>query len=287
MIRRAIWLLVLMAVGCGPKPPARTPPPRPDPGVQVLDGMLKRLEKQKAAGVRQGESLDVCLLWARRKTEDQCLVDPASTRTYKVRVALDKQYQKTWPEWEGRFFGTFECVNKIYQPTGVSFEVEAVMDWQPGAQRNDLGALLDRIHKELPAKPNLLRLGMVVWSKKRMQFSVGGEIGLAQGGACVVPSWPRVENDCITMAHELGHLVGARHVPGKDWIMAWKGHTYQLPVSDPLARVVRHHKLHPRNQEGIRVHHQAKSTKHGLHLERGCAERMDKVDACWRLTGLR
>ena len=253
----------------------------------MLDGMLQRLEQQSHEEGDGREPLQVCLARAHQETADLCQVDPASTRTYQVRAALDRRYQETWPEWEERFFGTIECVNKIYSPTGARFELEAVVEWDPGAQRNNLDALLDRVRAEVPASAEVLRLGVVVWSKKRAQFSVGGEIGLAGAGACVVPSWPRVENDCITLAHELGHLVGARHVPGKNWIMAWKGHTYRLPVSDPLARVVKNHKLHPRNQEGIRVHHQARGTPNGLHLNPGCEERLAKVDACWRLTGLR
>ena len=250
--------------------------------------MLRRLETREKQGTAQdAQSIKACLAQAHQATEPHCAMDLASRRTYKVRVALDKRYQHSWPEWEQRFFGMFECVNQIYSSTGTSFELEAVLDWDPGAQRNDLDALLTRVQKEVPATDKVLRLGVVVWSERRVQSQVGGEIGLSQAGACVVPAWPRVENDCLTLAHELGHLVGARHVPGKNWIMAWKGHTYRLPVSDPLARVVANHRLHPRNKEGIRIHHQAKGTPRGLHLDRGCAMRLDQVDRCWALTGLR
>ena len=133
----------------------------------------------------------------------------------------------------------------------------------------------------------MLRLGVVVWSKRRVMSQIGGEIGLSQAGACVVPAWPQPENDCITTVHELGHLVGARHVPGEKWLMAWKGRTYKLPVSDPMSRVVANHRFHPRNREGIRVHHAARQSPHGLYLSQGCEIYMAGVDRCWALTGLR
>jgi len=255
--------------------------------VQALDRILQRMERQKQQGVSRDEPVAACVLRALEELGDGCELPADGKRTYKIRVGLDPRYQSNWPDWEERFMGTVECVNLIYQPAGVRFELESVLPWLPGAERNDLRRLLTRLRREVAASASALRLGVVVWSKRRVQSQVGGEIGLAQGDACVVPAWPRVENDCITLAHELGHLVGARHVPGKDWIMAWKGHTYRLPVSDPLARVVRHHKLHPRNQLGIRAFHRARQTAHGLHPTEGCAELMYEVDRCWALTGLR
>ena len=286
-------LPVVLLLSCGPPPPAQPPATRQAPEVKVLEGMLERLEQREQRGESSGrgrtggESIQACLDRARLETSEQCKLDARSERTYQVRVALDKAYQRSWPDWEQRFFGTFACLNQIYRSTGTRFELEAVVDWEPGAQRNNLDALLDRVQAEVPANKDVLRLGVVVWSERRVQSQVGGEIGLSQAGACVVPAWPRVENDCITLAHELGHLVGARHVPGKNWIMSWKGHTYRLPVSDPLARVVANHRLHPRNKEGIRVHHKATGTRHGLALDRGCALRLARVDSCWALTGLR
>lgn len=280
-------LLLALGPGCGgaeqSRPPAR---PAPAPGVRALDKILDRMEKNKREAAA-GETVAACVARVRSELGGECPVPAASARTYKLRVALDPKYQHTWPEWEERFMGVLGCVNQIYAPTNTGFELESVVEWKPGAQRNDLRRLLDRLRREVPADSDVLRLGVVVWSQRRAMFSVGGEIGLSRAEACVVPSWPRVENDCLITAHELGHLVGARHVPGKNWIMAWRGHTYRLPVNDPVARVVKNHRFHPRNLEGIRAHHLARGTTNGLEPTHGCARYLDAMDRCWALTGLR
>jgi hypothetical protein len=92
-----------------------------------------------------------------------------------------------------------------------------------------------------------------------------------------------VENDCLILAHELGHLVGARHFPGKDWIMGWAARPFHLPAADPIARVKALYRFDPRNLAVIRLHRQARVTRHGLELPAGCAEKVEAIDRCWRL----
>ena len=111
----------------------------------------------------------------------------------------------------------------------------------------------------------------------------GGEIGLSQAGACVVPSWPRIENDCVILAHELGHLIGARHVPGKQWIMGWSARPFHLPAQDPLARVIASYRFHPRNTAAIQAYRDAPLTPRGLHPSLACREHLRQLDRCWGL----
>ena len=53
-------------------------------------------------------------------------------------------------------------------------------------------------------------------------------------------------------------LGGARHVPGKPWLMGWAARPFYLPATDALARVTAVYRLHPVNVALIRAHRTAR-----------------------------
>jgi len=275
------WLPIVVfaaLASCGP-PPAPERPRRPDPTIRTLDRLL--VKEGTASGDPSGGELQRCL--ARAEQEHACPL-PDARRTLALRVALDARYPARWPGWESRLSRTLACVNTIYTATGLQFEVADIVEWSPtDRERNDLYALLDRVQRELPDDRKSLVVGITVWDDRRVYAGSGGEIGLSQRAACVVPSWPRVENDCIILAHELGHLVGARHVPGKQWLMGWAARPFHLPAADPIARVTALYRFHPRNRAAAAMHRRARFGPHGLRLPRSCRDQLRAIDRCWRL----
>jgi hypothetical protein len=274
----ALLLLALLlpqqACSGGDPPPPRHPPRR-DRSITTLDRLLT------SPAPRSGGSTDPGPCMARAAAQAPCPGE-RTAQTLKVRVALDPRYLTRWGK--ERLGKTIACVNRLYAPTGLRFMFSSVAAWDPGEQRHDLRTLLRRLQREHPPDDQSLVLGITVWDKRRVYSQAGGEIGLSQRGHCVVPSWPRVENDCVILAHELGHLVGARHVPGKEWIMGWAARPFHLPASDPMARVVATYRFHPRNVEVIRLHRAGGGyTPRGFRLAQGCRERVRAVDRCWRL----
>jgi hypothetical protein len=220
---------------------------------------------------------------ARVDAARECVPVSGAKRSFRLRLALDPRYSRQWPAWEQRLQQTFSCVNALYRGSGVDFLLHEIHSWDPGAERHDLRALLSRVQHDYPADLQSLVVGLAVWEERRIYARAGGEIGLSQAGACVVPSWPRIENDCLTLAHELAHLLGAEHVPGKSWIMAWSAQPYHLPVADPVARVLAVYRFHPRNLEAIRAHLRARYTPRGLLLPDPCLRRLRAIDRCWGL----
>jgi len=270
--------LLCGGLGCGsaPPPPVQPSAAAPDPVVGELDRLLARPAQVTTPG-----GMAACLRQVERGA--LCpLEELPPWRVIPVRVALDPRYHR-WPAWRERLARTIACVNTFYQPTGLQWRVREVFDWDPGAQRHELYGLLDRLQRELPYDGRSVRLGISVWEERRIFASSGGEIGLSQYESCVVPSWPRIENDCVILTHELGHLAGAVHVPGKHWIMGWAASPFHLPAGDPLARVTAVYRFHPRNRAALLLARGAQFTPGGLALPEACAERLRQLDGCYGL----
>jgi hypothetical protein len=270
------WLLVL---ACDAHPDAI--PRRSDPTLRTLDRILARDPATTSTSDRTSDSVASCL--SRVEALELCPSRPGGARTLPIRVVLDERYVRQWSKWTERLQLTLSCVNQLYLPTGLQWKIAAVLPWDPGAQRHDLLALLDRLRLNISSDLKSVVVGITVWEERRVYASAGGEIGLSQGATCVIPSWPRIENDCLIMAHELGHLVNARHVPGKQWIMGWAAHPFHLPAADPIARVVATYRFHPRNVRVMRAMQQARFTPQGLRLPTSCQRMLELVDRCWKL----
>ena len=280
MRRTLIILLLLAQSACsGPSRPAPTRRRFVDPSLATLDRVLAARPRGSHGGVDRATDPAACMRQA--PGPELCPV-PRGTRVYRLRVALDPRFHR-WPDWRGRLASTMDCVNRLYRTSGTSWQVDSIVDWDPGQNRHRLHHLLDRLQLDFPADKKTLVVGIAVWEQRRVYATAGGEIGLSQGGACVVPSWPRVENDCVILAHELGHLVGARHVPGKRWVMGWAARPFHLPAADPIARVVATYRFHPRNVDAMRIHHRARLTHHGLRLPPDCRQRVRQLNRCWHL----
>ncbi len=269
---------------CAPGPPARPPSaagPAADPSLQVLDRLASPGEGRGPPAAAPAH-LAACLHQARRQTAASCATEADRPRTVPLQVLLDPRYQAR-PGWQQRLAGTLACVDLLYQEVGLQWEVQTVTPWDPGDQRNDLHGLLARVRAAPAAGPPQLRVGIAVWEARRIFATAGGEVGLSQGDSCVVPSWPRMENDCLILAHELGHLLGARHVPGRHWIMGWAARPFHLPAEDPVARVRATYRWHPRNREVLALHRRARFGRRGARLPAGCRRRVEALDRCWGL----
>jgi len=269
--RHAAFALALC--GCPSPPPAEHGPA--DETLSTVDRIIRR-------GTVPSDPDAIAACVARIDAQQLCVPAPEAPRTFAIHCALDPRYTTKWPRWEERLASTVQCVNRLYAPTGVQWEIADIDEWDPGRERHALYPLLDRLQRELPADGKRFRLGITVWDEDKVYGMSGGEIGLSQGSACVVPSWPRVENDCLILAHELGHLVGARHVPGARWIMGWKAQPFYLPAADPLARVAATYRFHPLNAALVAAQRTARLTRQGLVPTAPCAERLRRINACWR-----
>ena len=269
-------LLFAACAGDSNSPPARAPSvSSSSPTVAALDRL-----GQSPVDAGTGEDVNACM----ERIDRQMGCRPQRRRrTFLIRLVLDERYTTTYPQWQRRIERTMGCVNRLYDASQIRWQIEGAMLWDPGADRHNLYALLDRLQREYRTDQQGLLLGMTVWNEQRVFSQAAGEIGLSQGAACVVPSWPRIENDCLILAHELGHLTGATHVPGKNWVMSWATSPFRLPVGDAIGRVVATFRFHPRNVAAINAHSTATFTPAGLRAKPECHRRLAAIDDCWSL----
>ena len=253
-----------------------------DPDTDRSVSTLDRLIKSGAPTAGDIDTARSCVQRARAEPDARSCRAQRPPRTIDLHLALDPRYISKWPGATQRMAKTLRCVNRLYAGTGLRFKIEKLTTYEPAEQRHDLYALLARLRRDLPADGKMLTMGISVWDERKIYGMSGGEIGLSQGAHCVVPSWPRPENDCLILAHELGHLTGAVHVPGKSWVMGWAARPFYLPSTDPLARVVATYRFHPRNVAALRAASRGRMTKHGLRLAPRCRRWLQRIDDCWR-----
>lgn len=203
---------------------------------------------------------------------------------------VDHEYQRRYAKASTRLATTLRCVNALYQSTGMIFRVRKQRSFDPAERRHDLRALLRWLrHSRSRSTPDhVLAIAISAWDQRMVYSKAGREVGLAQGASAVVPAWPRVENDCVILAHELGHLVGAIHVRAANradlrWIMAPSSGVFYLPDKRPIERVLGLFRFHPRNAESLFAHRNATfSANRGTRLSAECAAYQREVDTCWK-----
>lgn len=266
------YLLVgLFLAGCSAPPPP-DPEPKRSNVLKILDGVAERREDPRARAR--------CLQQAR--TSSRCPPNSNPRRILPLRIVLDRRYTARGLGWKKRLQRTVGCANALFPP-GLGFSLQRIEPWDPGADRRSLLALFGRLKREHPADGAALVVGFTVLDRGQVFGRTGDAIGLSKGVSTVVTSWPLEENDCAILAHELAHLVGAKHVRGKQWLMNRTGRPFHLPSDGAKWRVLSRYRFHPRNIEVMLLYAGSRITPRGLMLRRSCINLRKGIDRCWAL----
>lgn len=206
---------------------------------------------------------------------------PTRINPIPLRIALDPAYIKGHHNWKKRLNQTMQCVNRFFRDASIEWKIVDIQPWDPQNDQEKLYSLLSRLQREIPAQ-DAVRLGIIRWDQSTSLKRRSGEIGLAQGNSCIVPSWPQVRNDCLILAHELGHVLGAKHLPGKQWIMSPAAHPFRLPQNkDSLLQLTKEFRFHPANRTIIEAHASAKITATHILPTAACRKRIRRIRFCY------
>jgi hypothetical protein len=136
--------------------------------------------------------------------------DGAHLARYRLRVvvAADEEWQRA--HGAGAEFAAHQLVreaDRILEPTGVDLAFVEYRTWAPAGNGGPMIRLLNQLESSVPAGPGYLVIGLTGRRVSRVD-------GIARMGHShlVARDHPvQPEYDALVVAHEIGHLMGAKH----------------------------------------------------------------------------
>ena len=162
-----------------------------------------------------------------------CSIVDSSPSANKLKISLwvDESYREVFPNtWKDRLMLRVLYANDILRQ---QFDIELILSefilWDAQFERS-LENSLKKLYQSTASNPNSLQIGITLDSNLKRNWTSRSNIGLAyllSNDAVITaqPSFPSVGQswnsieEAITLAHEIGHILGAIHVPDQSSIM--------------------------------------------------------------------
>lgn len=242
---------------------------------------IKSLQRQATQEYRStGSQVNACL--KRIPNLRRCPSTINQPQTYSVRLVLDVELLRSWPNWKDRVHSLMGCVNHFFNPINITWKLADLLQWRPlhaPVGKGQILQLMAQLKKEVPFDKKSFVVGLAA----SHNYSAGAVTpsGLNQGYASIATSMPKLENECLYMAAMLGRVLGGIDTPGRQWIMGW--HRRGVFFSGPggLARIKAKYRFHPRNLTTFVCHKSARFSGQRLLLPTPCRQIIKMMDGCW------
>jgi len=156
---------------------------------------------------------------------------PPAENKFAIDLWVDESYRNAFPNtWKDRLRLRILYANDIFQPQfSVELFISNFVEWNSKFDRS-LDNTLVKLNTSTKPNPNTLKIAITLNNELKQNWRDRKELGKAfllgnEAAITAQPSFPAVGQDwnpieeAITIAHEIGHIFGAIHIPDENSIM--------------------------------------------------------------------
>lgn len=187
---------------------------------------------------------------------DVCTINNSLPTSNKFLVSfwVDKSYREAFSEeWKDRIIRRVVFANDILrEQLGIELVISEIKEWDSRFE-SSLDYTLSKLYMGAAPKPNMLRIGITLDKRLKINWTDRSTIGLAVplGVDAIISAQPTFPGlgiwnpleEAMTLVHEVAHILGAIHVPDEGSIMYPYSGSFSFEFDDLNRKIIQASKI--------------------------------------------